>query len=76
MKAFKLLLVIFTCSASLYAQNVADFSSLKINDVGNDGKMLDFAFSADQSSFAIANENKILKIFNGRTGKFVRQIQG
>ena len=76
MKAFELLLVIFTCSASLYAQNVADFSSLKINDVGNDGKMLDFAFSADQSSFAIANENKILKIFNGRTGKFVRQIQG
>ncbi|MEM8568260.1 MAG: caspase family protein [Bacteroidota bacterium] len=59
-----------------YAQDVADFSTLKINNVGNDGKMLDFAFSSDQSSFAIANENKVLKIFDGRTGKFIKQIKG
>ena len=76
MKSLQILIaLLIIVVAPQYAQDVADFSSLKINDFGNDGRMLDFAFSSDQSSFAIANENRSLKFFDGRTGKFIKEIK-
>lgn len=54
----------------------ADFSSLRIMKEGNDGEMSDFAVSKDQRFIAVANENKVIKIYDGLSGKFIRRISG
>ncbi len=72
----------FTClilSFSLFAQTnngTADFSSLRILKEGNDGEMSDFAVSNDQRYIAVANENSVIKIYDGLTGKFIKRISG
>jgi WD40 repeat protein len=62
----------------LYSQenDVADFSSLKIHSEGNDGEMLDFAVSKDQRYIAVANENKLIKLYDGISGKLIKRITG
>lgn len=78
MLRFTLTLASFFLFKPLLAQEreVADFSSIKIAAEGSDGNMLDFAVSKDQRYIAIANENKVIKLFDGRTGRFIKRIRG
>lgn len=71
---FTLIFLSFICSAQ--NSETADFSSLKILDPGDDGEMLDFALSRNERFYAIANENKVIKLFDGRTGKFIKRFEG
>jgi WD40 repeat protein len=78
MKIKTLAVALFLISPVLFAQSneTADFSSLRIAQAGNDGEMLDFAVSKDQRYIAVANENKIIKLYDGSNGKFIRRING
>ncbi len=83
LKAWSMRSLVFTVSIFLLTGTAwgqdkvtADFSSLKIAAEGLDGDMLDFAVSKDQKYIAIANENKVIKLFEGRTGRFVKRITG
>jgi WD40 repeat protein len=70
--------LLLSVSLSIFAQDneTADFSSLKINTTGADGNMLDFAVSHDQRYIVVANEKKVIKIYDGRTGRFIKNITG
>ncbi len=70
--------LLISVSLSIFAQDneTADFSSLKINTTGADGNMLDFAVSHDQRYIVVANEKKVIKIYDGRTGRFIKNITG
>ena len=72
------LLICLALAGNSIAQTngAADFSSLRILKEGNDGEMSDFAVSKDQRYIAVANENKIIKIYDGVTGKFLKRITG
>ncbi len=78
MKSLLSILIFNFLCFSIFAQEseTADFSSLKINSTDADGDMLDFAVSKDQRYIAVANENKVIKLFDGRTGRFIKRIQG
>jgi hypothetical protein len=74
-----ILLICISIPAILSAQSntsTADFSSLRIMKEGSDGEMSDFAVSKDQRFIAVANENKVIKIYDGLSGKFLRRITG
>jgi WD40 repeat protein len=43
---------------------------------GDDGEMSDFAVSKDQRYIVVANENKVIKIYDGLSGKFIKRISG
>jgi len=68
-------LLLFHCAQAQNSET-ADFSSLAIQNAGNDGEMQDFALSPDKKYILIANENKVLKLFDGITGKFIRRLEG
>jgi WD40 repeat protein len=70
-----LILVLISIQA-LSQDKAADFASLKIAAEGEDGEMLDFAVSKDQKYLAIANEHKVIKLFDGRSGRFIKRITG
>ncbi len=72
------LLLCLAIAGNMIAQtnSVADFSSLRILKEGNDGEMNDFAVSKDQRYIVVANENKIIKLYDGSTGKFLKRIIG
>ncbi len=73
-----LLCLCFAIPSPLLAQteSSADFSSLRILKEGNDGEMNDFAVSKGQRYIVVANENKVIKIYDGVTGKFLKRITG
>lgn len=75
---FTLQVLILCLSLGVFAQDneIADFSSLKINTTGSDGNMLDFAISQDQGFIVVANEKKVIKVYDGRTGRFIKNITG
>ncbi len=77
---YRIITLICLClfSGSMLAQEseTADFSALVIKSHGKDGEMLDFAVSQDQRYIAVANENEVIKLYDGRTGRFVKRIQG
>ncbi|MBS1558942.1 MAG: caspase family protein [Bacteroidetes bacterium] len=77
-KSFFLFLPILFLTNWCFSQTneTADFSSLRILSAGNDGAMQAFALSRDQRYLAIANEHKVIKIFDGHTGKFIKRISG
>lgn len=72
---FLILIIVFTSNPA-WPQETAEFSSLAISSVGTDGEMLDFTVSTDQKYIAVANENKVIKLFDGRTGRFIKRFTG
>lgn len=71
-----LLFLAIPCLVTAQNNSAADFSSLRILKEGNDGEMSDFAVSKDQRYIVVANENKVIKIYDGVTGKFLKRITG
>lgn len=74
-----IIILSITISYSVIAQTnngTADFSSLRIMREGIDGEMNDFAVSKDQRYIVVANENNVIKIYDGISGKFIRRIKG
>lgn len=75
-KLFLLCFIAFPFLVAAQNNGPAEFSALRVEKEGSDGEMSDFAISKDQRYIVVAHENKVIRLYDGSSGKFIKRISG